>query len=177
MKKTYILFLTVILSLLAACQKEENSRSDNFGEGSGALRLEQPAVLSKTEIPVIVMKGAFGMDANTFPIRIDQQGADGTYTKHTSFVSYSAMIDSGMPLVLPVGDYQVVVSSYDQAAAEGRVSETPYFEGKQDFVIEEKQSRLFLLLLVRLKVWEWRFACLTSSKRSWKPNLLITVIQ
>ena len=52
MKKTYILFLTVILSLLAACQKEENSRSDNFGEGSGALRLEQPAVLSKTEIPV-----------------------------------------------------------------------------------------------------------------------------
>lgn len=117
------------------------------------------------------------MDANTFPIRIDQQGADGTYTKHTSFVSYSAMIDSGMPLVLPVGDYQVVVSSYDQAAAEGRVSETPYFEGKQDFVIEEKQSRLFLLLLVRLKVWEWRFACLTSSKRSWKPNLLITVIQ
>ena len=50
MKKTYILFLTVILSLLAACQKEENSRSDNFGEGSGALRLEQPAVLSKTEI-------------------------------------------------------------------------------------------------------------------------------
>ena len=54
MKKTYILFLTVILSLLAACQKEENSRSDNFGEGSGALRLEQPAVLSKTEIPVIV---------------------------------------------------------------------------------------------------------------------------
>ena len=113
MKKTYILFLTVILSLLAA-------------------------VLSKTEIPVIVMKGAFGMDANTFPIRIDQQGADGTYTKHTSFVSYSAMIDSGMPLVLPVGDYQVVASSYDQAAAEGRVSETPYFEGKQDFVIEEK---------------------------------------
>ena len=110
MKKTYILFLTVILSLLAACQKEENSRSDNFGEGSGALRLEQPAVLSKTEIPVIVMKGAFGMDANTFPIRIDQQGADGTYTKHTSFVSYSAMIDSGMPLVLPVGDYQVVAS-------------------------------------------------------------------
>ena len=54
------------------------------------------------------------------------------------FVSYSAMIDSGMPLVLPVGDYQVVASSYDQAAAEGRVSETPYFEGKQDFVIEEK---------------------------------------
>ena len=100
--------------------------------------IECVKVLSKTEIPVIVMKGAFGMDANTFPIRIDQQGADGTYTKHTSFVSYSAMIDSGMPLVLPVGDYQVVASSYDQAAAEGRVSETPYFEGKQDFVIEEK---------------------------------------
>lgn len=133
MKKTYILFLTVILSLLAACQKEENSRSDNFGEGSGALRLEQPAVLSKTEIPVIVMKGAFGMDANTFPIRIDQQGADGTYTKHTSFVSYSAMIDSGMPLVLPVGDYQVVASSYDQAAAEGRVSGNSLFRRETGF--------------------------------------------
>lgn len=138
MKKTYILFLTVILSLLAACQKEENSRSDNFGEGSGALRLEQPAVQSETEIPVIVTKGTFGMDANTFPIRIDQQGADGTYTKHTSFVSYSAMIDSGMPLVLPVGNYRVTASSYDQTATDGQVSETPYFEGKQNFVIEEK---------------------------------------
>ena len=34
--------------------------------------------------------------------------------------------------------------------------------------MKKKQSRLFLLLLVRLKVWEWRFACLTSSKRT-KP--------
>ena len=137
MKKTYILFLTVII-FLAACQKEENSRSDSFGEGSGAFRLEQPSVQSEKEIPVIVTKGSFGLEPSAFSIRIDQQGTDGTYMKHTSFVSYSAMIDSGMPLVLPVGDYQVVASSYDQAAAEGRVSETPYFEGKQDFVIEEK---------------------------------------
>lgn len=138
MKKTYISFLTVVLFLLAACQKEENSRSDSFGEGSGAFRLEQPSVQSETEIPVIVTKGSFGLEPSAFPIRIDQQGADGTYTKHTSFVSYSAMIDSGMPLVLPVGDYQATASSYDKSAVTGRVSETPYFEGSQAFVIEEK---------------------------------------
>lgn len=138
MKKTYILLLTVFLFLLVACQKEENSRGNSFGEGSGAFRLEQPSIQSETEIPVIVTKGAFGLEPSTFSIRIDQQGTDGTYTKHTSFVSYSAMIDSGMPLVLPVGDYQVVASSYDQTAVDGQVSETPYFEGKQDFVIEEK---------------------------------------
>ena len=57
MKKTYILFLTVII-FLAACQKEENSRSDSFGEGSGAFRLEQPSVQSEKEIPVIVTKGS-----------------------------------------------------------------------------------------------------------------------
>lgn len=139
--------------------------------------MEQPSVQSEKEIPVIVTKGSFGLEPSAFSIRIDQQGTDGTYMKHTSFVSYSAMIDSGMPLILPVGDYQVVASSYDQAAVDGRVSEIPYFEGKQDFVIEEKQSRLFLLLLVRLKAWEWRFACPTSSKRSWRRNLLITAIQ
>ena len=136
MKKTYILLIS-ILTFFSACQKEAGV-DDSFSEGSGAFRLEQPSVQSETEIPVIVTKGAFGLEPSTFSIRIDQQGADGTYTKHTSFVSYSAMIDSGMPLVLPVGDYQVVASSYDQTAVDGQVSETPYFEGKQDFVIEEK---------------------------------------
>ena len=136
MKKTYILLIS-ILTLFSACQKEARI-DDGFGEGSGAFRLEQPSVQSEKEIPVIVTKGSFGLEPSAFSIRIDQQGTDGTYTKHTSFVSYSAMIDSGMPLILPVGDYQVVASSYDQAAVDGRVSEIPYFEGKQDFVIEEK---------------------------------------
>ena len=136
MKKTYILLIS-ILTLFSACQKEARI-DDGFGEGSGAFRLEQPSVQSEKEIPVIVTKGSVGVEPSAFSIRIDQQGTDGTYTKHTSFVSYSAMIDSGMPLILPVGDYQVVASSYDQAAVDGRVSEIPYFEGKQDFVIEEK---------------------------------------
>lgn len=136
MKKTYILLIS-ILTFFSACQKDAGI-DNGFGEGSGAFRLEQPSVQSETEIPVIVTKGSFGLEPSAFSIQIDRQGVDGTYTKYTSFVSYSAMIDSGMPLVLPVGDFQVVASSYDQTAAEGRVSETPYFEGKQNFVIEEK---------------------------------------
>ncbi len=136
MKKTYILLIS-ILTFFSACQKDAGI-DNGFGEGFGAFRLEKPSVQSETEIPVIVTKGAFGLEPSAFSIRIDRQGVDGTYTKHTSFVSYSAMIDSGMPLVLPVGDFQVVASSCDQTKAEDRVSETPYFEGKQDFVIEEK---------------------------------------
>lgn len=136
MKKTYILLIS-ILTFFSACQREAGI-DDGFGEGSGAFRLEQPFVQSETEIPVIVTKGSFGLEPSAFPIRINQQGADGIYTEHTGFVSYSAMIDSGMPLVLPVGDYQVTASSYDKSAVTGRVSETPYFEGSQAFVIEEK---------------------------------------
>lgn len=82
MKKTYILLIS-ILTFFSACQKDAGI-DNGFGKGSGAFRLEKPSVQSETEIPVIVTKGAFGLEPSTFSIRIDQQGTDGTYTKHMS---------------------------------------------------------------------------------------------
>lgn len=135
MKKTYILLFS-LLSILSACQKDEETIWES--DGAGALRLELPALQSESEIPVIVTKGTFGLDANEFLIQIDKKGNAGAYTKHVSFESYSAMIEAGMPLILPVGDYQVTARSYDKSATEKRVSEIPYFEEKQTFIIEEK---------------------------------------
>lgn len=135
MKKTYILLFS-LLSILSACQKDEEAiwKSD----GAGALRLELPAVQSESEIPVIQTKGTFGLDANDFLIQIDKRENAGTYTKHVGFKSYTEMIEAGMPLILPVGDYRVTASSYDKSTTEKRVSEVPYFEEIQDFQIEEK---------------------------------------
>lgn len=64
MKKTYILLIS-ILTFFSACQKDAGI-DNGFGKGSGAFRLEKPSVQSETEIPVIVTKGAFGLEPSTF---------------------------------------------------------------------------------------------------------------
>ena len=136
MKHLY-LFITVSALLLSACE-EERLPGESFDGGTGGLRLEQPEMQSETDIPVIVTRSGFGLEPGSFPIRIEQAEGDGCYSTYTSFVSYNAMLDSGMPLVLPVGDYRVVATSYEASDAGSGVSETPYFEGSQEFVIEEK---------------------------------------
>lgn len=121
--------LIVFVCLLAACQEEETS---SFSRGAGGLNLKSPSADTETEIPVILTKGIrFDMDPATFPIVIyDQSG-----TAYKTFPSYTAMIQEGTPLVLPVGKYTVKASSFTPAAG---VSESPYFEDNQAFAIEEK---------------------------------------
>lgn len=125
----------VSLFFMAGCQKEEEREGVRIEDGFGALRLE--LLEMQTDIPVIQTKGSFGLEPTAFPIRIDMYES-GVYKEQVSFESYSAMIDAGMPLVLPVGDFRVTATSYDKEAADGRVSEMSYFEGGHEFMIEEK---------------------------------------
>lgn len=136
MKHLYF-FMTVSALLLSACE-EERLPAESWADGTGGLRLEQPEMQSETDIPVIVTRNGFGLEPGSFPIHIEQEDGNGSYSTYTSFVSYNAMLDSGMPLVLPVGDYRVVATSYEASDAGSGVSKTPYFEGSQEFVIEEK---------------------------------------
>ena len=136
MKHLYV-FITASALLLSACG-EERLPGEGFDTGTGGLRLEQPEMQSETDIPVIVTRSGFGLEPGSFPIRIEQKEGENSYTTYTTFVSYNAMLDSGMPLVLPVGNYRVVATSYEASDAGSGVSETPYFEGSQEFVIEEK---------------------------------------
>lgn len=172
MKHLYF-FIVVSVLLLAACG-EERLPGEGWDGGTGGLRLELPEVQSESDIPVIVTRSGFGLEPGSFPIRIEQKVGENRYTTYTSFVSYNAMLDSGMPLVLPVGDYRVVATSYEASAAGGSgVPETPYFEGSREFVIEEKTVTSVPKLLctfesvgVELRLSE-QFAALLEEHPAW----------
>ena len=171
MKHLYF-FMTVSALLLSACE-EERLPAESWADGTGGLRLEQPEMQSETDIPVIVTRSGFGLEPGSFPIRIEQKEGENRYTTYTTFVSYNAMLDSGMPLVLPVGDYRVVATSYEASDAGSGVSETPYLEGSQEFVIEEKTVTSVPKLLctfksvgVELRLSE-QFATLLEEHPAW----------
>lgn len=135
MKSNYILVTLLFLcGLLNSCQKDEGQTF--FDTNMGGLKLNLPVLEEETDIPVIT-KGAFGMDANDFHVIIyktdDYGGVD--LSAYKSFESYSALVDSGFPILLPQGSYRIKACSYD---SEKQVSDVPYFEGIQDFVIQEK---------------------------------------
>ena len=164
--------MTVSALLLSACE-EERLPAESWADGTGGLRLEQPEMQSETDIPVIVTRSGFGLEPGSFPIRIEQKEGENSYTTYTTFVSYNAMLDSGMPLVLPVGDYRVVATSYEASDAGSGVSETPYLEGSQEFVIEEKTVTSVPKLLctfksvgVELRLSE-QFATLLEEHPAW----------
>lgn len=136
MKRITIILLFVSLWIgFTACQQDMTS-DDELSTGDGALRLERLAIQEESDIPVIQTKGSFGLDAGKFPIELWQRNNE-DLTLYKSFISYTAMIEQGMPLVLPVGSYEVRATSYLKEAGV-KVNSTPWFEGKQEVVIEEK---------------------------------------
>ena len=167
MKHLYV-FITVSALLLSACE-EERLPAESWADGTGGLRLEQPEMQSETDIPIIVTRSGFELEPGSFPIRIEQEDGNGSYSTYTSFVSYNAMLDSGMPLVLPVGDYRVVATSYEASAAGSGVSETPYFEGSQEPPSPSSSARS--------RASGWSCNCRSSSGTCWRRNRLTTNIR
>lgn len=129
----YIVCLWLLLPLFFfACQQEEEGMP-RFEEGAGGLRLKAPTLDNETDIPVIVTKGAFGMNPDAFGIVI-RRASDGTEVKR--FPSYEEMLAAGMPLVLPQGSY--TAQAYSYAPGDTKVSDIPYFAGETTFEIREK---------------------------------------
>lgn len=135
MKKhiAYILFLS-LFATFTACSEGTEMEDTPYAEGQGGLNLTTQAPTEIT-IPVITKAADFSeISANNFYVAI--KDANGAVVKE--FASYAAMVDAGFPLVLPVGSYTAVASSYK--AGDTNVSPTPYFHDEQPFRIEEKTT-------------------------------------
>ncbi|RHJ94157.1 DUF4493 domain-containing protein [Parabacteroides bouchesdurhonensis] len=127
-----ILFLMAGLGI-TGCGDSDNLKG-GFAEGTGGLNLKEPSTEKEIDIPVIYTRSgniAFDLQPETFPVSIYKKGSE---TSVKSFESFTALIDAGTPLVLPVGEYTVKASSFTPSE---KVSEKPYFDGSTDFKIEE----------------------------------------
>lgn len=129
----YTLFLP-LFAAFTACSEGMDSDNSPYAEGMGGLSLENSTTTNIT-IPVITKSADFSdIKASDFYVGIfDEQGS-----AVKEFDTYTALLDSGQPLILPFGNYSVVASSYK--VGDVKVSENPYFVDEQDFIIEEKKT-------------------------------------
>lgn len=127
------IFFLIIGLLIAGCS-DSDERESSFAKGTGGLNLTVPETEKEIDIPVIYTKAGdlnFNLQPEIFPISVYEK--DGG-AKVKDFESFTALIDSGTPLVLPVGAYEIKASSFNPTES---VSEKPYFEGTTNFEIEE----------------------------------------
>lgn len=135
MKK--ILLYTLLFPLFAAfnaCSEGTDIDNSPYPDGMGGLRLKNNTSTDIT-IPVITKSADFtDIHAEDFYVGILDK--DGASVK--DFESFTAMLDSGLPLILPHGEYKAIASSYK--LGETRVSADPYFVDERTFIIEEKKT-------------------------------------
>lgn len=137
--RNIILFLSFLpFWLLIACSQEdidENSSTSNIPDGMGVVYFNMKAP-TDIEIPTYMTRAThhFDLDPNTFYLAIYQKNA---MTPYKEFNSYNALVDSGLPLQLPVGAYEALASSFKKG--DTKVSKKPYFAGKTDLIIEDKR--------------------------------------
>lgn len=140
MNKQYILLILSVLPLwlmLACCQEniDNNESQTDIPDGMGVVYFNMKAP-TDIEIPTFMTRAThhFDLDPNTFYLAIYEDGAS---TPYKTFASYNALVDSGLPLQLPVGKYQLLASSFEKK--DQKVSKKPYFEGTTPFAVEEKR--------------------------------------
>lgn len=129
----YTLFLP-LFAAFTACSEGMDSDNSPYDEGMGGLSLKNITTTNIT-IPVIT-KGADFSDINAGDFYVGIFDEQGSAVKE--FDTYTALVDSGLPLILPYGNYSVVASSYK--VGDVKVSENPYFVDEQGFIIEEKKT-------------------------------------
>lgn len=135
MKKTilYTLFLP-FFAAFTACSEGTDLENFLYADGMGGLSLKNSTSTNIT-IPVITKSADFSdIEVDNFYVGILK--ADGSVAKE--FDTFTGLVDAGLPLILPHGDYSVIASSYKLGDA--KVSATPYFVDRQNFTIEEKTT-------------------------------------
>ncbi|WP_293709267.1 DUF4493 domain-containing protein [uncultured Parabacteroides sp.] len=135
MKKTilYTLFLP-LLAAFTACSEGADLDNSPYTDGMGGLSLKNSTSTNIT-IPVITKSADFSdIEVDNFYVGILK--ADGSVAKE--FDTFTGLVDAGLPLVLPHGDYSVIASSYK--LGDIKVSATPYFVDQRNFTIEEKTT-------------------------------------
>lgn len=133
--KIYCLILLCLIGMMACDRNEELGGRFTYEDGVGGLDLST-AVAEQQTVSIITKAADFsGIDAKNFYVAIKNQET-GELVKE--FSSFSAMEDAGLPLLLPIGKYSVIASSFNLQNKE--TSEMPYFVDEQDFLIEEKMT-------------------------------------
>lgn len=134
MKSIYYLILFLIAGLIVTGCSDIDEKKSDFVAGTGGVNLKVPTTDKDVNIPIVYTKAGdvvFDLQPETFPVSIYEKESD---VKVKDFKSFTALIDSGTPVVLPVGGYMVKASSFTPT---DKVSEKPYFEGTTNFDIEE----------------------------------------
>lgn len=129
----YTLFLP-LFAAFTACSEGMDSDNSPYADGMGGLRLKNSTTTNIT-IPVITKSADFSdIVVDDFYVGILDES--GSVVKE--FESFTALVDTGLPLALPYGKYQAISSSYKKENT--KVSEDPYFVDQQEFIIEEKKT-------------------------------------
>lgn len=127
--------LSCLIGLIACNRDEEIGNTFSYQDGVGGLELST-TIAEKQTISIITRAADFGeINAKDFYVAIKNQETGEVVNE---FSSFSAMEDAGFPLLLPVGKYSVIASSFNLQNTE--VSEKPYFVDEQVFLVEEKMT-------------------------------------
>lgn len=127
MKKLFNIFALLLMGfagVVSSCDKEEPFVIQPDSKGSGQVSFRKMLVEVQNEENIV---RSATVDVNTFRVTVTN-----TRTQEPAWAgTYGEMPEV---LTLPVGNYEVVVNSDSNPDAEW---ESPYFEGKQSFVIAE----------------------------------------
>lgn len=118
--------------MFSSCSIQENLKPE-IPSGMGALNIQTSAE-TDIQIPVITTRSSElfpEQDVNTYYLSI-------TGETDKEYEQFSDLIDEGLPLQLPIGDYEVTASSFKRGDA--LISEIPYFVRTESFKIEDKTT-------------------------------------
>ena len=132
MKQNIISLITFCGLVFSSCSMQENLKPE-IPSGMGSLNI-QPTAETDIQIPVITTRSSDLLpeqDVNTYYLSI-------TGETDKEYEQFSDLVDEGLPLELPVGDYTITVSSFKRDGVS--ISEKPYFFKTESFKIEDKTT-------------------------------------
>lgn len=128
--KPLLVFLSAMIAF--SCVDKESLKPE-IPSGMGALNI-QPTAETDIQIPVITTRSSNlfpEQDVNTYYLSI-------TGKENKEYEQFSELVDEGLPLQLPIGDYEITASSFKRGDAV--TSNIPYFVKTESFKIEDKAT-------------------------------------
>ena len=132
MKQNIISLITICVFMLSSCITQDNLKPE-IPSGMGSLNI-QPTAETDIQIPVITTRSSElfpEQDVNTYYLSI-------TGETDKEYEQFSDLVDEGLPLELPIGDYKITASSFKRGNS--LVSKVPYFVKTESFRIEDKTT-------------------------------------
>lgn len=128
--KSVLVFFSAMIAF--SCEEKGNLKPE-IPSGMGTLNI-QPTAETDIQIPVITTRSSDlfpEQDVNTYYLSI-------TGETDKEYEQFSDLVDEGLPLELPIGDYEITASSFKKENT--LVSKEPYFVKTEKFKIEDKTT-------------------------------------